>query len=64
MRRFQVGDMVRYSGSRRVGAPPGPYEVLQCLPRDDHASDFSYRIKFAGEPVERVVLESELSPYS
>jgi hypothetical protein len=64
MRRFQVGDLVRYTIGRRIGAPDGPYEVLACLPRDDHAPEYTYRIKCPGELTERVVSESHLASYN
>lgn len=64
MRRFQVGDLVEFSIGTRTGAPSGPYEVTACLPRDDHAPEYTYRIKSVAEPTERVVPESQLASYS
>ena len=64
MRRFQTGDLVRYRIGARTGAPDGPYEILACLPRDDHAPEYVYRIKCAGEPMERVVSEGDLASYT
>ena len=64
MRRFQVGDLVEFNGGVRMGAPSGPYEVTACLPRDDHAPEYVYRIKSVAEPMARVVRESQLASYS
>jgi hypothetical protein len=64
MRRFQVGDLVSFAAGIRWGAPSGPYEVVACLPRDDNAPEYRYRIKSVAEPMERVVVESQLTSYS
>ena len=64
MRKFQVGDLVRYNLRARVAAPLGTYEVVACLPREDHAPEYLYRIKSAAEQTARVVSENELTGLS
>lgn len=63
MRKYQIGDLVAYAFGARTGAPAGPYEIRACLPRDDHAPEYAYRVKSAAEQMERVVGESQLTPY-
>jgi hypothetical protein len=64
MRRYQVGDLVTFGIGKQRDAAPGPYEVRACLPREDSAPEYLYRIKSPAETTERVALEHQLSPFN
>jgi hypothetical protein len=57
---FRIGQTVDYTRpSRFIDAAPGPYEVVQRMPRE--GSEYRYRIKSLVEAHVRVANESDLS---
>jgi len=58
--KFGLGTMVRLlAGPMERSAAQGTYKVMALLPSDGR--EFSYRIKSASEPHERVARESQLA---
>jgi hypothetical protein len=62
MRRFKVGDTVRYFPGRGLSTAPY-YTVIALYPREDSDAEFAYRIKSPGEPTERLAREGQLEPF-
>ncbi|HWU16479.1 MAG TPA: hypothetical protein VN155_02245 [Devosia sp.] len=59
--RYRVGQMLDLrSAPRHSNRPPGPCEVVFCLPHDK--GPVFYRVKSWGEGYERVVDEVDLLP--
>jgi hypothetical protein len=57
--KFKVGQTVHYtSGPYRSSWRGGVFKIMQLLP--PQGGDYQYRIKSAGEPYDRVVIENEL----
>ena len=59
---FKLGDLVELTGTSRLSAPPGPYEIVRLLLA--RHGEPQYRIKVQFEGHERTVMQSELERYS
>jgi hypothetical protein len=63
--KFTVGQKVNFTPGMMHSAPAGPYEICRLMPEGDaDRAHPRYRIKSVAERHERVVSESDLTPYN
>jgi hypothetical protein len=58
--KFKIGDTVFIKPARHLNVPGGAYVITARLPESE--GELAYRVRNVGEPHERVMAESQLSP--
>jgi hypothetical protein len=61
--KYRVGQMVKLQASRLADRTGGRlYEIVRLMPESN--GEFAYRIKGASDPIERAVVEHEITAAS
>jgi hypothetical protein len=60
LRKFKIGQLVKYRSSAQQDAPGGVYRIISFLPLRERNGEPEYLVKNLNEGYERVVRESQL----